>query len=155
MRWRLLAGPAIAAATFGIVLAAACGGDSLPEGEFPFDASNLALPSCSEEGSVPRPINVVECPQANCTSTVAYAYCTGMVYGACGCNGAGAPPAIDSGVVEEAIMTGTDGGPPPPPTDGGQVETGPAETGPIDSGKKPPKDTGLPETAVDTGAPPG
>jgi hypothetical protein len=154
MRWRLLAGPAIAAATVGTALAVACGGGSLPADEFPFDASNLALNSCSEEGSVAMPINVVECPQAACTG-VAYAYCTGTVYGACGCNAMGAPTGIDTGIVEEAIMTGTDGGV-PPVTDSGPVETGPAETGPVDSGKKPPKDTGPPDTGpVDTGAPPG
>jgi hypothetical protein len=153
MRWRLLAGPAIAAATIAIALAAACGGSSLPADEFPFDASGRG--SCSEEGSAPIPINVVECPQAACTQGVAYAYCTGTVYGACGCNSMGGPSGIDSGGMDGPIMTGFEGGP-LPPMDGPAIETGPSDTGPTDTGTKPPKDTGPPDTGpVDTGAPPG
>jgi hypothetical protein len=153
MRLRLFAAPAIAAAVITVVLAVACGG-GLPEGEFPLDAAALDLPSCMEDGSSLYPISSINCTAASCPGTTAYAVCIGTTYSACKCTGNGNGD-IDSGMVEEAIMTGTEGGTPDVgtpddtgPSDTGPVETGPMDSGPKDSGKKDagPKDTGLADT---------
>jgi hypothetical protein len=151
MKLRLLAAPALVAAAMAVVLAAACGG-GLPEGEFPLDASTLDLPSCMEDGSPPMAISSINCTAAACPGTTAYAVCVGTTYSACKCGGNGD---IDSGMVEEATMTGTEGGAPDVttpddtgPSDTGPVETGPKDSGPKDAGKKDagPKDTGPADT---------